>query len=160
MEPRYYIKEKYGIFYIYPPIGTEWVAASRVKEEAESMLKEKNEALHTEYMAAIRIVPAEEFMAEDETEPEKPKRKRIPRVLRPTVTLSEEEWATVHSIIRINARTDIANAEKMLGWVDPNPAMDKIKRGMHALRLAEYIKAQADAYCNAIRNPADEDEPF
>lgn len=175
MEPRYYIKEQDGIFYIYPPSGGDWVAASREKEEAESMLKEKNEALETDRKQfsslyvngepitlkniTFKVVPVN-YIAEDKPEQPKPKRKRIPRVLRPTVTLSEQDWAAVHSVLRIQGRTDIANAEAMLGRTDPNPAIDRIKRGLHDIRLAEHIKAQADAYCDAIRNPEDDDTTF
>jgi hypothetical protein len=84
-------------------------------------------------------------------------RKTPPRILRPTVTLSEQDWACVHSVLRIQGRTDITNAADMLGRLDPNPAIDKIKRGLHYIRLAEHIKEQVDAYCIAIRQPLDDD---
>lgn len=154
MEPIYYIIQSDGIFYIYPPSGGEWVAASREKEEAERMQAEKNAALAGSKDLDAEVVDDE---ATQTTEQAKPKKKRIPRVLRPTVTLSEQDWAAVHSVLRIQGRTDIANAEAMLGRTDPNPAIDRIKRGLHDIRLAEHIKAQVDAYCEAIRNQKDDD---
>lgn len=176
MEPRYIIKEENGAFFIYPPYGKEWVAACKEKEEAEKLCAEKNKKLEAEspytavfrtatgeprecklYIETINLADVEVFKPEQQ---EKPKKKRIPRVLRPTVTLSEQDWASVHSILRIQGRTDIANAEKMLGFTNPYPALDKIKRGLHDIRLAEHIKAQVDAYCNAIRNPEDDDTTF
>lgn len=178
MEPRYSIKEEKGAFFIYPPFGEEWVAACIDKEEAEKLCAEKNKKMQAEahYTAVFRdengkpreckllietinLADVKAFEQPQEKQ-EKPKKKSIPRVLRPTVTLSEQDWASVHSILRIQGRTDIANAEAMLGHTDPYPAIDKIKRGLHDIRLAEYIKAQVESYCDAIRTPDDEDTPF
>lgn len=212
MKPRYYIIQREGIFYIYPPSGGEWVAASREKEEAERMQAEKNAALAGSKVLDAEVVEDEAPEEQQEIElkisltakqaqkfyeitralieaakhggivpgdfvghlrklayimltasPEKhakPQRKRIPRILRPTVTLPEQDWAAVHSVLRIQGRTDVANAEEMLGRTNPYPALDRIKRGLYDIRLAEHIKAQVDAYCKAIRDPQDDDCPF
>lgn len=140
-------------YIIHRPDDTE-VCSFGSPEIAQNLCDELNKALH--------MLPATvTYSVQEEAEHlEKPKKKRIPRVLRPTVTLPEQEWAAVHSVLRIQGRTDITNAADMLGYLDPNPAIDKIKRGLHDIRLAEHIKAQVDAYCDAIRNPTDEDEPF
>lgn len=173
MEPRYYIKEQDGIFYIYPPSGGDWVAASREKEEAESMLKEKNEALETDRKQfsspyvngepitlkniTLKVVPVN-YIAEDKPEQPKPKKKSIPRVLRPSITLPEGDWCTVFAAVYAHAKNKL-NLLAAEGAPDTEYLLGELEEIKKLVRLSDYMKREVKFSCDAIRYPLDEEKP-
>lgn len=175
MEPKYYTKEQDGIFYIYPPNGTDWVAASRDKKEAEEMCAEKNkklqtETLHTAVFHTINGAPREcklhikeiNFADVEEYEPqqEKPKKKRVPKVLRPTVTLPEKEWEIVCEELKKQAKHYMYRAGESCITAGAEYTLRRMRAANQLLRLAEYMRNQAKNYCESIRGVEDDESPF
>lgn len=172
MEPIYYIIQSDGIFYIYPPSGGEWVAASHEKEEAERMQKEKNEALKTDRKQfsspyvngepiplnniTLKEVPMNYVMGEDETE--KPKKKSIPRVLRPTISLPEGDWCTVFAAVYAHAKNKL-NLLAAEGAPDTEYLLGELEEIKKLVRLSDYMKREVKFSCDAIRYPLDEEKP-
>lgn len=179
MEPRYSIKEEKGAFFIYPPFGEEWVAACIDKEEAEKLCAEKNKKMQAEahYTAVFRdengkpreckllietinLADVKAFEQPQEKQ-EKPKKKSIPRVLRPTVTLPEKDWQL---IVRCVRHVVFERAEDMASCCDRGDARLLAKRAAKInkiFRLVDHIEGEINRFCAQYRDVVDiEDVPF
>jgi hypothetical protein len=155
MKTRYYISRDEAYFFVNRPDGTV-VCVQYTASAAQNICDELNKALDS--------MPANPYrwkysVQEQPEKQEKPKKKRIPRVLRPTITLPEGDWCTVFAAVYASAKNKL-NQLAAEGAPDTEYLLGELEEIKKLVRLSDYIKREVKFSCDAIRNPLDEETPF
>ncbi|MBO7738811.1 MAG: hypothetical protein J6S18_00425 [Oscillospiraceae bacterium] len=152
MKTRYYTSREEALFFVNRPDGTV-VCVQYTASGAQNICDELNKALH--------MFPATEtYSVQEEAEhQEKPKKKRIPRVLRPTITMPEGDWCTVFAAVYAHAKNKL-NQLAAEGAPDTEYLLGELEEIKKLVRVSDYIKREVKFSCDAIRNPIDEETPF
>ena len=127
------------------------MAASREKEEAERMQKEKNEALETDRKQfSSPYVNGEPILLNNITLKEVPV----------NYVMGEDDWDKVIKEMRRAADTRAEYVSNSAHFADAKTLAAVAARLNKILRIIANIEEQKERFCDAIRNPEDDDSPF